>query len=67
MSTVEQIKAAIEQLSLSQRAELEKWLHGWEADAWDRQIALDATTGRLDQLLAEVDKQIDQGKLREIP
>jgi hypothetical protein len=67
MSTVQEIKAAIEKLSLSERAELERMLHGWADDDWDRQIADDATSGRLDKLLSEVDKEIDGGRLRELP
>jgi hypothetical protein len=67
MSTVEEIKAAIDKLSLSERARLERMLHGWADDEWDRQVADDAATGRLDKWVAEVDKEIDRGKLREGP
>lgn len=35
MSSVDEIKAAIDRLSLTERAELEKWMHGWTDDAWD--------------------------------
>lgn len=55
MSSVEDIKSAIIRLSLSERGELERWLHGWTNDKWDDQIASDAAAGRLDRLLAEVD------------
>jgi hypothetical protein len=67
MSTIEEIKLAIEQLSLSERAELERWLHGWTDDAWDQQIRADAGAGKLDRLLAEVDAEIDRGNLRDLP
>ena len=67
MSTVQEIKAAIEKLSLSERGELERWLHGWEDDEWDRQIAADAASGKLDELLKNVDARIDNGTLRELP
>jgi hypothetical protein len=67
MSAVEEIKLAIERLSLSDRGKLERWLHGWADDAWDEQIASDAASGRLDSLLSKVDAQIDSGKLRELP
>ncbi len=67
MSTVEEIKVAIERLSLSDRQQLERWLHGWVDDAWDDQIIRDASTGKLDALLKEVDDEIDGGNLRELP
>jgi len=67
MSTVHEIKAAIDKLSLSDRAELERLLHGWIDDEWDRQIRADATSGKLDILLKEVDEEIDAKRLRELP
>ncbi len=67
MSTVEEIKAAIDRLSLSERAQLEKLLHGWEDDEWDRQIAEDARAGKLEKLIARVDAEIDAGDLRDLP
>jgi hypothetical protein len=67
MSTVDEIKSAIEQLSLSDRARLERWLHGWEDDDWDVQIAQDASAGKLDTLLAEADAEIEAKNLRELP
>jgi len=67
MSTVAEIKAAISRLSLEERAEVARCLHEWEDDAWDRQIQEDLSAGKLDSLLAKVDKDIDQGKLRDLP
>jgi hypothetical protein len=67
MSTVEEIKAAIDKLSLSERARLERILHQWTDDEWDKQIAQDAASGRLDKLISEVDADIDADRLREIP
>jgi hypothetical protein len=67
MSTVEEIKAAIEQLTFEQRSELARWMHGWEDDEWDKQIATDAQAGRLDKLLKEVDEDINAGRLRDLP
>jgi hypothetical protein len=37
MSTVAEIKAAISQLTLEERAEVARCLHEWEDDAWDKQ------------------------------
>ena len=38
MSTVAEIKAAISQLTLEERAEVARCLHEWEDDAWDKQM-----------------------------
>ena len=67
MTTVQEIKLAIEKLSLSERAELEKLLHGWEDDAWDRQMIADVKSGKLDRLIEKVDANIDAGNLRDLP
>jgi hypothetical protein len=67
VSTVQEIKSAIEKLSLSERGELVKWLHGWQDDSWDHQVTSDAAAGKLDALIAEVDREIDLGELRELP
>ncbi|HEY7089104.1 MAG TPA: hypothetical protein VH518_13500 [Tepidisphaeraceae bacterium] len=67
MSTVEEIKAAIDKLPLSERARLERMLHGWTDDEWDQQISSDAAKGPLDKWIAEVDEEIDRSKLREGP
>ncbi len=66
MSTVEEIKLAIEKLSPSERAELEALLDR-EDDEWDRQMIADAKAGKLDKLIAKVDADIDAGNLREMP
>jgi hypothetical protein len=67
MSTVAEIKAAISRLTLEERAEVARCLHEWEDDAWDRQMQQDLTAGKLDPLLAKVDEDIDQAKLRGLP
>ena len=67
MSTVEEIKSAIEQLTLEQRAELARWLHGWEDDDWDRQMTADAKAGRFDKLIAEAKADAKAGRTRNLP
>ena len=46
MSTVEEIKTAINRLSLEERAEMLAELCGWTDDNWDRQMKADAATGK---------------------
>lgn len=63
MSTVDEIKQAVSKLPLEQRAEFAKWFNNWEDDDWDRQMQGDARNGRLDSLLAEVDGDIEAGRV----
>jgi len=62
-----EIKSAIEQLSFEQRAELAAWLHGWNDDEWDQQMKRDIGSGKLDDLLREVEEDIKAGRVREMP
>ena len=43
--TVQEIKAAVDQLSPQERCELEALLHPWPDDHWDRQMKTDAEAG----------------------
>ena len=67
MSTVAEIKAAISQLTLEERAEVARSLSEWEDDAWDEQMKQDLAAGKLDNLLKKVDADIEAGKLRDLP
>jgi len=62
-----EIKAAIQQLSFEQRAELAAWLHGWNDDEWDEQMKRDIASGNLDDVLREVEEDIKAGRTREMP
>ena len=66
MGTVEEIKAAIDQLSPAERAKLDALLHQADDD-WDRQMVADAKAGKLDHLIAQVDANIESDNLREFP
>ena len=50
MSTVQEIKTAIGQLPLEERAALIAELCGWADDDWDRQMKADANAGRFGSL-----------------
>ena len=62
-----EIKNAIEQLSFEQRAELVAWLHGWNDDEWDEQMKRDISSGKLDDVLHELEEDIKAGRVREMP
>ena len=54
MTTVAEIRDAIESLSPRERAELNDFLQNLPEDDWDRQMAADAQPGgKLDKLMEE--------------
>ncbi|MGH8497575.1 MAG: hypothetical protein ACRERV_02015 [Methylococcales bacterium] len=59
--TVKDIESVITELPPKDLAELMAWLAEYYAQAWDRQIEDALETGRLDALLAEVDKEYEAG------
>jgi len=62
MTTLVEIKAAIDRLSPREYAELLAMLHPpADDDAWDRQLAADAAAGRLDGLIAEAERSAENG------
>ncbi|HEV7300961.1 MAG TPA: hypothetical protein VGN72_16455 [Tepidisphaeraceae bacterium] len=67
MSTVEEIKEAIDRLTPEERAKLERMLHGDADDEWDRQMRDDAEAGRLDFMIKQVDEDIEAGRVRDLP
>ena len=62
MSTVEEIEAAIQQLSPDEMAAFRAWYAEFDAAAWDRQIAKDDAAGRLDWLIKEALDDLDAGR-----
>jgi hypothetical protein len=59
MSAVESIKAAIQQLSVEERAELTAELCGWTDDDWDRQMKADSVAGKFASLSSRVDPKLN--------
>jgi len=59
--SVTEIEAAIAELPNEELAELINWLESHHAGIWDKQIEDDLEAGRLDALLAEVDKEYAAG------
>ncbi len=59
MSTVQEIERAIEKLSEAELEEIREWL-------WDRDIARDASAGRLDALADEALAEHRNGKTRRL-
>ncbi|WP_435016328.1 hypothetical protein TA3x_003893 [Tundrisphaera sp. TA3] len=61
---VQEIEAAIARLPAQEFAELMSWLDEYAAQRWDKQIEDDLDSGRLDNLLDEVDREHDAGLSR---
>lgn len=59
--TLEEMEVAITNLSPKELDELMVWFEEYYAQMWDKQIEEDVNSGRLDQLLADVDKEYDSG------
>jgi len=68
MSRVEEIKAAIEQLTPEERCELAALLNPVEDDDWDMQMKKDAEPGeKLDRLMEAANKEYEQRKSLPFP
>jgi hypothetical protein len=68
MSTVAEIKTAIEHLTFEERCDLEALLHPRVDDDWDRQMAGDSEPdGKLDQLKQASIKEAKSGRLMDFP
>jgi hypothetical protein len=65
--SVQEIKDAVQSLSLEERAEVAACLHSWTDDEWDEQMKRDLASGRLDNILARVDADIADNNIRGMP
>jgi hypothetical protein len=59
--TIKEIEIAITRLPIDDLTKLMVWLENYHAQMWDKQIEEDLEAGRLDALLAEVDKEYEAG------
>jgi len=57
--SVTEIEAAISELTSKDLDELINWLAEYRAKIWDRQIEDDLEAGRLDTVLAKVDREYE--------
>jgi hypothetical protein len=53
VSTIDQLKAAVQRLSSEDLAVFRAWFAEFDAQEWDRKLESDAAAGRLDWLVAE--------------
>lgn len=59
--TLQEMEVAIRNLSSDELDQLMAWFEEYYAQVWDKQIDDDASSGRLDTLLADVDKEYNSG------
>ena len=59
--TIQEMEVAIRNLSPKELDELMAWFDEYYSQAWDKQIDDDANSGRLDNLLTDVDKEYNSG------
>ena len=67
MSTVQDLKQAIEQLLEEDFWKLSEWLIQRHADQWDQQIEEDIRAGKLDKFAEEALREQREGKSRPFP
>ncbi len=64
MSSVDEIRTAIERLAPEEAARLLAWFEEYAAEQWDRQIEGDAEAGKLDALADEALRDHKAGRTR---
>ena len=67
MSSVEEIERAIQELSRDEFARIAQRVHALEQERWDSELDRDASSGKLDFLIAEVQEDRKQGRLKDWP
>ncbi len=66
MSTVDEIKEAIETLPQEDYTQLRQWFSEKDWQKWDKQIEADSEAGKLDFLVKEALDGKEKGKLKEL-
>ncbi len=66
MSTLEEIEAAVQQLTPAKRAEFRAWFLSFDATDWDQQIEDDMAVGKLDWLANEAISDSQAGRCSEL-
>lgn len=66
MNNRQEVQSAIEQLPEGEVRNLAKWLQEYLDEMWDRQIAADLVSGKLDWLIAQAEADIANGNIRDL-
>lgn len=65
-STIEAIELAVQNLPPTDLAEFRRWFSEFDSKQWDKQIEIDAASGKLDALANEALAEFRCGKAREL-
>jgi hypothetical protein len=65
--SVDELQAAISQLSSEELDRFSHWFEEFLADQWDRQIEADILAGRLDSAGERADKDFEAGRCTPLP
>jgi hypothetical protein len=66
MSTVQEIKDAVQQLPPDELAAFRAWFAEFDAVAWDRQFEADVAAGRLEKLADEALTDLHEGRCTDL-
>ena len=66
MSTVQEIEAAVSNLSPSELSAFRAWFSDFDAGAWDKQLEEDVRAGRLDALAEEALNDLRSGRCSDL-
>ena len=66
MSTVQEIQAAVTQLTPENLAAFRLWFAEFDAALWDRQLESDVAAGRLDELGEEALRDLAEGRCTDL-
>ena len=64
---VEEIEQAIRVLSADEFAQIAERVHALEQERWDAEFERDASSGKLDFLIAEAQRDLKRGRLKDWP
>ena len=64
--TVQELQAAVSQLSAHELARFREWFEGYEAKMWDDQFEDDVKSGKLDHLADQAIADLRAGNCREL-
>ncbi len=59
--SIKELETAIKKLSVKELANLTTWLIDYHEQIWDQQIEDDLNSGKLNQLLDEIDREYKAG------
>ena len=66
MTAIEKLEHEVKKLKPSELAAFRRWFARFDAEVWDRQIAMDAKSGRLAKSAAAALREHKAGKSKEL-